>query len=192
MNSKELLIEEIKQLNIKFDELSKSNTDIIVLINKEIMKRDIEDYINRNSVCFRLTKHSDYEILGNNLFEEIIIHDFGFQINSKANSIYSAFDIELNNYGVYSNNVKVGNEIKPLGTDYWFMQKEIYFLDNDEITNIINEYKKIIYSLEKDIKFLEENRNINNYSYKYSLYNKTFAPEVFFKDIDEIIDYIKN
>lgn len=72
------------------------------------------------------------------------------------------------------------------------MQKEIYFLDNDEITNIINEYKKIIYSLEKDIKFLEENRNINNYSYKYSLYNKTFAPEVFFKDIDEIIDYIKN
>lgn len=107
MNSKELLIEEIKQLNIKFDELSKSNTDIIVLINKEIMKRDIEDYINRNSVCFRLTKHSDYEILGNNLFEEIIIHDFGFQINSKANSIYSAFDIELNNYGVYSNNVKV-------------------------------------------------------------------------------------
>lgn len=185
-----MLVEKIKSLNTEFKKLCDTNTELIINIHKIIMKSDIETYLNNSNINFEINKHSTYIILDFYPFEEISISDFGFSVRLKNIYINSSFNIELKDYTTFSDVFKVTNEYHSLSADY-FIDGKIYNLDAEIINSLINQFEERISNLKSNIDYLESHVDMSNYSYEYSLYNKVYAPEVFFKDMNEIMNYIK-
>ncbi|WFD08759.1 hypothetical protein [Tepidibacter hydrothermalis] len=156
------LIDKIKKMNNEFELLSERNNYLIEQINVEIMHRDIKKYLDDNDIYYKYDNHFFYLDKAHN--KRIRIDDWSMLFSFRNLEVSESFNICLDEFSTFNNHFKVGNRVISLN------ENGIFTTENEVIEKIIIEYEQIINNLKRNIQYIENNIDIEKYTYYYEEY----------------------
>lgn len=183
------LIDKIMVLKDEYQKIREENNKLADSNNKKIIKEDIDKYLSDNNIIFEKKTDSHYLIKNIRSIKEILVIDSTIQFVLDRIYIYSLFDIEVNAYGVFGDAFKIDNQAECLSDDN-FINDKIYYLNIETLEKLASDIENTIETVKKHIDYLKQHHKKEDYSYKYSLYNEGFVPEVFFENFDEVVEYL--
>lgn len=184
---------EIRILKTKYYNLRQTMTKLIIKNNRRIMKKDIEEYFSKPNRSYEEKTNSTYSLSGIYCIKEASIQDYEltFKLETMSYSKNVSFIIKIDNLDIPDANITTSDGLGRNVTLEYLLEQEYSPSNKNELEankkvleELINNIKRDISLMEKNIDYLNQHNENKDYYYSLSHHKK-------FYNFNDVIDYIQ-